>query len=64
MVVKIRVANKRGDQTLELSVEDAKKEIEIASKNGYIASYDGKQVSVQDVKDGQEVTLFPTGTGG
>ncbi len=53
-----------GDQSLELELDDAKQEIENAAKNGYIATFNGKQIHAGDVKDGQDVKFYPTGVGG
>ncbi len=65
MVVKIRFPNRnRGDQCLELELEDAKNEIEIGIKNGYIPVYKGKSVKAEQVQDGQTVTMVPPVQGG
>ena len=64
MVVKIVMPSRKGHEQVEMILEDAQREIQIGVDNGYIPIYNGKQVAVSEVQDGQEIRLFPAVQGG
>lgn len=64
MAVTLRVVNRTGDQTQVLEVDEAKREVEEAARNGYIPTYQGRRIVPGEVVDGMEVLLTPTGMGG
>jgi hypothetical protein len=65
MVVKIVFPRRgEGDQVVKMDLEDARREIELGIKNGYIPVYNGKLVKAEDLQDDQEIRMFPPIAGG
>jgi hypothetical protein len=66
MTVKLSILRRGyGHQTIpDLSLEQARKEVELAARQGYIATANNRQITASELQDGQEVKLFPTGQGG
>jgi len=68
MVVTIRKASERGDDRQVLDLRGAQKEVGNQIQMGWIAAVkeDGKskQVIPEEIKDGDEVSLYPNVVGG
>lgn len=65
MVVKIRYPHRKsGDAMVELEEQEAKNEIQIGIDNGYIPVYEGKVTKLEQIRDGQTITLVPPVQGG
>lgn len=65
MTVKIRYLNKKGDEPIELTIEEAEQLIEAEQGRYFVVDAESRKLLQEvEVKDGQSLVLLPIVKGG